>query len=678
MNTIKHEKIYIQPHPQGFSVDTEQKSELSVKCANVCIAVDGMPEAPFTWAKAAHNGQLVLSDLRCRNGGFDAVYELKEQMLRVQAEVTLPDGISAICQRTVVRNDGDAPVHLTRLACAQVTGIGMRGTPWFETDRFLVHYCISHWQGEGQWQTKTLPQLGLLPASCHDWEMRTFRLQSVGSWSTGEYYPLLILEDKQERKTYFFEREGAENWFIELHTYGGKDPQITVALGGGDETIAWDHILMPGETYTTTNAVYGVVKGGFDSAIRALTDYKRGTTVVAPKVMPTFNDYMNCLWAQPTYKRLLPLIDKAAQAGIQRYCMDDGWAIPGTWDPLEDRFGPVGFDGVIRYIISKGMQAGVWFEFERTNWQIARQFGPDFVERRNGTAIGGNSPKLNLRCKEAQDFLMGKIDRVYRAGVRYIKNDHNSSEGWGANMDRESPAQGLILKERAFEAFFARVYEKYPDLVIENCASGALRCDHGTLKHFALQSVSDQEDYLLFPSVQVGQIACMPPEKCGVWGYPYPCVFDNLPSLDLTDAQIASHADGRQTIFNMVTAMTGHMYLSGRIDLADARNSALIAEGISVYRGYMDSIQKRYPIFPAGQKPLSDRTFHALGLEGEEDTILALWALDERNIQVQLPGYRSVEVLYPACANAALQYDGQGLLVDMSETESAIMLKLQK
>ena len=83
-----------------------------------------------------------------------------------------------------------------------------------------------------------------------------------------------------------------------------------------------------------------------------------------------FNDYMNCLWADPTTEKELPLIDKAAEAGCEYYSVDAGWYSDGfwwdnvgEWKPAEGRF-PGGLKEVMDYIRKKGMVPGVWLEIE--------------------------------------------------------------------------------------------------------------------------------------------------------------------------------------------------------------------------------------------------------------------------------------------------------------------------
>lgn len=105
--------------------------------------------------------------------------------------------------------------------------------------------------------------------------------------------------------------------------------------------------------------------------------------------------------------------------------------------------------------------------------------------------------------------------------------------------------------------FIENLYQEFPNLMIENCGGGALRSDHKTLRHFALQSTSDQELYENNPSILMGSLLQYPPEKAGVWSYPYPVMYEEAADFKLTDEYIARMADGRQTAFNMITAMMG-------------------------------------------------------------------------------------------------------------------------
>ena len=88
------------------------------------------------------------------------------------------------------------------------------------------------------------------------------------------------------------------------------------------------------------------------------------------KMAVIFNDYMNCLWADPTTAKELPLIDAAAKAGCDYFVIDAGWYSAGfwwdnvgEWKPSIERF-PEGLKWLMDHIRSKGMIPGVWLEIE--------------------------------------------------------------------------------------------------------------------------------------------------------------------------------------------------------------------------------------------------------------------------------------------------------------------------
>lgn len=71
-----------------------------------------------------------------RENGLDIPYRYDKVGLEITAQIETPENLNVVCQRTSVRNLGKEPLSLTRLACANVTGIGVDGTPWYQCDRF--------------------------------------------------------------------------------------------------------------------------------------------------------------------------------------------------------------------------------------------------------------------------------------------------------------------------------------------------------------------------------------------------------------------------------------------------------------------------------------------------------------------------------------------------------------
>ena len=220
----------------------------------------------------------------------------------------------------------------------------------------------------------------------------------------------------------------------------------------------------------------------------------------------------------------------------------------------------------------------------------------------------------------------------------------------------------------AFLAFIDGIRKRYPDLILENCASGAMRSEAGTLKHFHIQSTSDQEDYLLYPSILTGSLALMPPEKAGIWCYPYPLCFKDRMNLELREEQLLQFVDGEQTVFNVVSGFMGNLYLSGKIHQADSYNSQLLKEGLDLYLEEREKLFESVPVFPCGTLSISDRKPHAVGLwnEKEKTLFLAVWNLSEcaDNLIVDLSRYQRkiCEMRYPIAKQGVNYAYQQGTL----------------
>ena len=197
---------------------------------------------------------------------------------------------------------------------------------------------------------------------------------------------------------------------------------------------------------------------------------------------------------------------------------------------------------------------------------------------------------------------------------------------------------------------------------MENCGSGAMRCDHATLSHFHVQSTSDQEYYDRYPSIIQGMVACMPPERAGIWAYPLPLDFHQrdaqramYPITDAGQKIIDDSASGWQTAFNMVNGMMGCLYLSGRICYADSRNAGLIADALKLYKQTRKTLMGAHPVYPQGVSLLFEDGWTSLGLlnRSEGKLLLAVWRMRDTtphvtiNLTKYLGAHASVVHAYP-------------------------------
>lgn len=592
----------------------------------------------------------------------------RDDCLEVTVKLQFVEGADVIKQTNSVKNIGKEAVTLTHFSSALVGGVGLSGLlPWYDKRKIKVHYCLSHWQGEFQWRTDTLEHLGLRPQTAHAWDCTSCRFTSVGSWSTGKYYPMVMLENTETGKVWYIEHEGAYNWTIEIGNKNGKDGGTLFfeANSADEQTGGFVHELKPGETYTASSCVYGCTDGTFEDGVRELLKYKRKTTLGhwdTPFAPACFNDYMNCVWGQPTREKLEPIVDAAASAGCELFCMDAGWYLKGqgngSWLENDELYGKDGLHGMIEYIASKGMKPGIWLEVENA-FRDTQLYKDECVLKRNGEYVNPDRASLNFENKKVREYIIGVFDKLYDMGIRFVKNDYNISTLIGAQTDGVCNATGLKRATDAFYSLIDEVKAKHPDLKIENCGSGAMRCDNGTLSHFELQSTSDQEQYTWNSSIVSGALSVMPPEKAGIWAYPYPIsYYENQEKAEIwkDKAYIAKMADGEQTVYNMINALCGTLYLSGRIEHMDRKNFALVKEGVKAFKKYRLHNANGYPVWPCGHFDMGDRSYSAHGIlsENKKKLTLAVYRRDvcDDTIMIDLSKYTSkntkVKLAYPS------------------------------
>ena len=179
-----------------------------------------------------------------------------------------------------------------------------------------VKLLIAHnaWQEELQWREYDICDLGFRNISEPGISCKRIQIRSNGSWSSGEYLPMGCLrnETKGTMKFWEIEHNGAWNWELQE-----RDHRPSLLISGPNEMDhGWWKTLKSGETFATVPACIGCVRGGADEAMAALTRYRRAIRRENQdnKNLPIiFNDYMNCLFGDPTTEKELPIIDAAAQ-----------------------------------------------------------------------------------------------------------------------------------------------------------------------------------------------------------------------------------------------------------------------------------------------------------------------------------------------------------------------------
>lgn len=576
-----------------------------------------------------------------------------------------------IKQRNRVENLNADEKNLIGISSAMLSIPANGIISWNDERRFSVYLCTMGWSTENQWKKFTFEQLGLVPMRQKSGgTLYRFTLRSEGSWSTGRFYPIVIVEDNENGVTYFMEHEGAVSWEINLGMGFFTEPEkLCIECSGAD--IHHDGFvkkLNKGEEYVTTTAVYGRVLGGFEEAVAALTDYKRNTSKHSWEngVPPVcFNVFMGAVYSAVNGRNLPSLINAAARLGCEVFCIDSGWfggdgnGAHGDYIPNDEKFGKYTLGGIIGLIKENKMVPGLWFEFEASNSEaFCVKLHDNTVLKRYGKAISKPRGFYNLTDDAVREHILKAVDNAYEMGVRYIKNDYNQSTGIGFGAHGEEFNENNRKNCEAVYSFIDEIYRRHPDMIIENCGSGAMREDNGTLSHFHLQSTSDQEMYYNYPSIAASALSLMPPEKAGNWAYPYFLGENEYKDFDAgenTEFLIERNKDGEQATFAMINGMLGVLYMSGRIDYLDDKNRLLAKEGIDTYKKMRSFIPNAYAIYPTGFGTMGKREFITAGLINREKNkiYLAVWKVDAPNddIVIDLARYINgdarVNLVYP-------------------------------
>ena len=244
-----------------------------------------------------------------------------------------------------------------------------------------------------------------------------------------------------------------------------------------------------------------------------------------------FNDYMNCLWGDPTEQKELPLIAAAGKAGCEYFVIDAGWYAEikedwsptiGSWQPTSSRW-PHGLKFVLDQIRRSGMIPGLWLEPEVAGAKSLLAQKPDswFFMRHGKRVLKNSRYLLDFRNREVRSYLDEVIARLVNDyGVGYIKMDYNVDSLQGTELNTDSFGQGLLEHNRSHLAWLENILKHYPELVIENCGSGGGRMDYAMLSRLQIQSMTDQENYRKLPAILVGASAAVLPEQLAIWVLP--------------------------------------------------------------------------------------------------------------------------------------------------------------
>ncbi|MFE0930419.1 alpha-galactosidase [Streptomyces mutabilis] len=572
--------------------------------------------------------------------------------------------------------------HVSSFVVAGVAGALGAGRRWEQ--EVTCWWADNPWSGEYRWKGRPLSEAGLVDTGMTRYGQTGSKNRvtwtSTGSWPSSEQLPMGWLAGPAATLAWQIEHNGS--WHAEV---ADRFDEVYLLLSGpGQREHQWSVRLTPGESFTGVPATIALAPDR-DAALAALIAHRRTHRRPHPdtRTLPVvFNDFMNCLMGDPTTDRLLPLIDAAAAAGAEYFCIDAGWydderagegpgGVPGWWDtvghwePAPSRF-PRGLGEVTDAIRAAGMVPGLWLEPEVIGVRnpLAARLPEEAFFRRDGRRLSEwGRHQLDLRHPAAVAHLDRTVDRLVTTyGLGYLKLDYNIDIGAGTDSAPHDAGHGLLEHNRAYLRWLEAVMDRHPGLVLEGCAAGGMRVDHATLARVPVQSLTDQQDARLIAAIAAAAPACVPPEQGAVWAYP---------DREQTDAEIA---------FTMISSMLGRIHLSGRLDLLDAHQLGEVARAVAVYRTYRHRLPDAVPSWPLGLPGWRDEWL-ALALDLGTERLLAVWrrGADTSVKEIRIPaGFGEVHTLHSASGSCSAVRGpaGDTLHVTLPEPWSAVLLRL--
>jgi alpha-galactosidase len=332
--------------------------------------------------------------------------------------------------------------------------------------------------------------------------------------------PYLFVRDRASNRALAFHVLPEGNWTIRVN---GETHDISEQLYAVVEAGPLDErfrlVLAPGESFALPEVLVQAVPEGEPhfGAPRlhrhALGRYFRGAKPSAPVIYNTWfgcYDHVHLPW-------LRDQLATAKDLGCEVFVMDAGWFGAGTgdwssqvgdWRERQD----AAYQGKMREFADEvratGLKFGLWMEPERAapaapivkehpEWLVPSQWG---------------NYRLNLEIPAARDHVFGEICRLTETyGLAWMKIDFNSELGLDAGGSE------LYRHFSAWYAMLEEVRRKYPGTFYEGCASGGLRYDLNTLRHFDAHFPSDNVTPVDMLRIYQGNLLRLPPGRTGLW-----------------------------------------------------------------------------------------------------------------------------------------------------------------
>ena len=363
---------------------------------------------------------------------------------------------------------------------------------------------------------------------------------------------------------------GNSIYLIERGFDGGQ------SMGAGELLLPGEVILPAGASYSAPAMVSVYSQQGLDGLSAAFHSHIRARSMHPQRPRPLTLNMWEALYFNHDEAAIRELVDVAAEIGIERVVLDDGWfhsrrndrAGLGDW-VIDSSVWPDGLKPIIKYINSKGIEFGLWFEGEMVNPDSdLYRAHPEWIlhEGDRTPPLWRHQLVLDLAHEGAYNHVLEQTSAIVEAhDIAYIKWDHNRVLVDAGHLGRP----GVRSQTQAIYRLFAELKLRHPHLEIESCASGGARIDLGVIDYVDRFWTSDNNDALERQSIQRWSAQVIPPEMLGTHIGP-----------------THGHQTGRTLELSMraTTALFGHAGIEWNITEATEQERAYLKSWATYYK----------------------------------------------------------------------------------------------
>lgn len=554
--------------------------------------------------------------------------------------ITYYEGSGVLEMYNEAENRGSAPILLEALPSFNISRI----SPYQRFDdpeKLILHKLLSNWSGEGKLYSVPLDKLAF-EASWSGLGIRVEKWCQTGTMPARGQLPFVALEDTQNGVCWAATIEAPASWEIEVVFRNNG-----VSIGGGMSdhiTGHWRKELQVGEVLRSRKAYVTVVKGDLNAACDKIVKAYERHCAIKPieQDLPTMYNEWCYTWGSPKEEVLEKILPVAAKLGCKYFVVDAGWykGTAGDWNNLGDwvvreEMFPNGLKSFSDKVNAYGMKMGIWYEFEAATIgsDLFKQHPEWMLTYEGKIIINGSRAFLDFRKQEVIDYLTEKVIKNLKDNnIGYMKVDYNGNVGLGVD-GAESYGEGLRQHINGVIAFFEKVKESLPELVLEVCSSGGMRHEPKFLEIADIVSFSDAHENPSGVNVAFNLHRFMQPRKMLIW------------------ATIRDEYTVEDVNFTVAKAMIGRYCLSGNLGTKPKEILDVIDDSLHFYEDIKHIIKDGTTTviedneIKSYLKPVGSNYLIRESLDGNEKLVYA-FAMDKPNAKfdIEVGDYAPVKV----------------------------------